>query len=203
MIEEPISNRAASRGHDPRSRWCVLALVVLLGLSSLAAHLIAQQSKASESDIEAIYVFKFSQFVNWPGNARAKPSFDICILGEDPFGPFLERTIVGESINGKSVAERHITRPHEAQGCAILYIGRSEAARLRQTLDTLRDWPVLTVSDLPDFADKGGMIQFVLQDGKVRFEVNLVPATQAGLVLSSELLKVAVEVKGSGAQGGH
>jgi hypothetical protein len=200
MIEEPISKRAVSRGHSPRRRRCVFALVLLFGISFAAADLIAQQ-RASEFDIEAVYVFKFSQFVNWPGNARVKPSFEICILGEDPFGPFLERTIQGETVNGKSVAERRIMRPQEAQGCAILYISRSEAARLRQILDTVRDWPVLTVSDLPDFTDKGGMIQFLLQGGRVRFQVNLVPATQAGLALSSELLKVAVNVKGPGAQG--
>lgn len=203
MIEEPTSNRTLSRDTNPRQRRCVFALAILVSLSSLAADPIAQQPKASESDIEAVYVFKFSQFVSWPGIARPKPSFDICILGEDPFGPFLERTVQGETVNGKSVVERHIMRPQEAQSCAILYVGRTEAARLRQVLDTVRAWPVLTVSDLPDFVDKGGMIQFVLQSGKVRFEVNLVPATQAGLALSSELLKVAVEVKGAGAQGGH
>jgi hypothetical protein len=62
---------------------------------------------------------------------------------------------------------------------------------------------VLTVSDASGFADRGGMIQFVLQSGKVRFEVNLAPASQAGLAFSSELLKVAVEVKAAGAQEVH
>ena len=184
-------------------RWVrsVFALVPLVGLFFSAGGLIAQQPKASESDVEAVYVFKFSQFITWPGNARAKSSFDICILGDDSFGPFLDKTVRGETVNGKNVVDRHIMRPQEAQSCSILYISRSEAYRLRQILDTVREWPVLTISDVPDFADNGGMIQFVLQNGRVRFEVNLAPATQAGLTLSSELLKVAVEVKGAGAQG--
>jgi YfiR/HmsC-like len=201
MIEEPISKRAVTSGMTPYTRR-FLALV-LLGFSCVALDSVAQQPRASQFDVEAVYVFKFSQFVNWPGTGRTQGSFDICILGDDPFGPFLDKTIRGESLNGKAVAERRIMHAQEAQSCAILYISRSEANRLRQVLDTVHDWPVLTVSDLPDFADKGGMIQFILQGGKVRFEVNLIPATRAGLTLSSELLKVAVEVKGTGTQGAH
>ncbi len=182
-----------------RSQRLVLVLASLL----CAVSLIAQQPKPSESEIEAVYVFKFGQFITWPDNMRTKPSFDICILGDDSVGLFLDKTIHGEIINGKPVVERRIARPQDAQGCAILYISRSEAFRLRQILNEVRGWPVLTVSDVQDFVDKGGMIQFVLQSGRVRFEANLLPAVQAGLSLSSELLKVAVDVRGAGAQESH
>ena len=200
MKQERNSNRAPSRSTVLRSELFAIALVILL---LVGVGLSAQQPKASESEIEAIYVFKFSQFITWPANARTKASFDICVLGDDPVGPNLDRTIHGETVDGRIVVDRHITRPQDAQGCSILYISRSEAFRLRQILADLREWPVLTVSDMTDFVDKGGMIQFVLQNGRVRFEVNLAPATQAGLSFSSELLKVAVDVKGATAQGGH
>jgi len=172
-------------------------LLSLILVFLLALNLTAQAPKPSESEIEAVYVFKFSQFINWPSGAQSKASFDICILGDDPFGPFLDRTIHGESINGKPVTERHLPRPQDAQGCSILYISRSEAFRLKQDLAAVRGWPLLTVSDIPNFADQGGTIAFVLQSGRVRFEVNLTPASQAGLSFSSELLKVAVAVKGT------
>lgn len=201
MKQGRTSNRAPGRSTVLCSQRVVFALVILLLLVGIG--LSAQQSKAPESEIEAVYVFKFSQFITWPGKARTKPSFDICVLGDDPLGPYLDRTIHGETVDGKAVIDRHVARSQDAQGCSILYISRSEAFRLRQILTDMREWPVLTVSDIDDFVDQGGMIQFVLQSGRVRFEVNLVPATQAGLALSSELLKVAVDVKGANAQGVH
>jgi len=195
---------APTRPHvSLRRRACAFALFSLVAVLFFARGLAAQPPKPSESEIEAVYVFKFSQFINWPSAAQARTSFDICILGDDPLGPFLDRTIRGESVNGKPVSERHITRPLEAQGCSILYISRSETFRLNQDLAAVRDWPLLTVSDIPNFADKGGMIEFVLHSGRVRFAVNLLPASHAGLGLSSELLKVAVAVKGADTQGAH
>jgi hypothetical protein len=185
-----------------RTRPCALGLALIIALL-FACTAPAQQPKASEAEIEAVYVFKFSQFITWPRTTQSEPSFDICILGDDPLGPFLDRTIRGEKISGKPVIDRRIARPQDAQDCAIVYLSRSEAFRLRQDLMELRVFPVLTVSDIPQFADKGGMIEFVLQSGRVRFLVNLTPAEQAGLSFSSELLKVAVDVKGAGAQGSH
>jgi len=201
MKQERTSNRAPGRSTVLCSPLLLFALLVLLLL--VAIGLSAQQPKASESEIEAVYVFKFSQFITWPGIARTKPSFDICVLGDAPLAPYLDRTIRGETVDGKLVIDRHIARTQDAQGCSILYISRSEAFRLRQIITDTHALPVLTVSDIDDFVDRGGMIQFVLQNGRVRFEVNLAPATQAGLSLSSELLKVAVEVKGASAQGVH
>jgi len=201
MKQGRTSNRAPRRSTILRSPRFVFALLILLLLAGI--DLGAQPPKASESEIEAVYVFKFSQFITWPGKAQARPSFDICVLGDDPFAPYLDRTIRGETVDGKTVMDRHIARPQDAQGCSILYISRSEAFHLRQILIDTREWPVLTVSDIDNFVNQGGMIQFVLQSGRVRFEVNLAPATQAGLALSSELLKVAVDVKGANAQESH
>ena len=197
------SNRVGPGSITPRALRFVFALASLLTFFLAATRLPAQQPKASEAEIEAVYVFKFGQFITWPRNAQSRPSFDICILGDDPLGPFLDRTIRGEKLDGKPVVDRRIARTQDAQGCAIVYVSRSEAFRLRQDLMELRALPVLTVSDIPQFSDKGGMIEFVLQSGRVRFAVNLTPAEQAGLSFSSELLKVAVEVKGTDAQGSH
>jgi len=196
MLDGRSTTRAISRTLLC-SRRCLVALAILI----LANALTAQQPRASEAEVEAVYVFKFSQFITWPHNAPATTTFNICVLGDDPLGSYLDKTIRGEKIGGEPVVERHIARPQDAQGCAVLYISRSEAYRLRPILMTVHDWPVLTVSDIPDFADKGGMIEFVLQSGRVRFAVNLTPAAEAGLSFSSELLKVAVTVTGAAAPG--
>src|SRR5271166_3343893 len=114
MKQGRTSNRAPRRSTVLRSQRFVFALVILLLLVGIG--LSAQQPKASEPEIEAVYVFKFSQFTTWPGNARTKPSFDICVLGDDPVGPYLDRTIHGEMVDGKMVVDRHIARSRDAQG---------------------------------------------------------------------------------------
>ena len=88
-----------------------------------------------------------------------------------------------------------ISEPKQGLSCRVLFIGSSEEGRLKEILTTLDKTGVLTVSDMPNFLQRGGMIQFVLDGNKVRFEVNLRPAQDAGLTVSSELLKVAISVR--------
>jgi hypothetical protein len=151
------------------------------------------ENKPTQYEVEAAYLFNFGKFVGWP-NTHASSPFLICILGDDPFGPVLDRAIAGEVLGSRLVQDKRITHPQDAAGCSILYISSSESARLSKILSAIQEAPVLTVSDIPDFVQQGGMIQFVLRDGRVRFEVNLAPTQRNGLMMSSELLKVAVQV---------
>ncbi len=178
-------------------RWvaCALLLPCLLNARASAE---PEKDKPTQYEVEAAYLFNFGKFVGWPSGGPADAPFLICILGDDPFGPVLDHTIAGESLGGKQVEDKRIARPEDALGCSILYISGSESGRLNKILSVVQEAPVLTVSDIPDFVQEGGMIQFVLRDGRVRFEVNLAPAQSNGLALSSELLKVAVAVRRGG-----
>ena len=117
------------------------------------------------------------------------------MLGRDPFGAALDTTIATGTIDGRRAVARRISQSKDAPGCRIVFVGDSEAAQLAQTISGLNVWRVLTVSDLPEFTKRGGMIQFVSASNRVRFEVNLASAENAGIVLSAELLKVAVLVR--------
>jgi hypothetical protein len=162
----------------------------------------AQSRNPTDYDVKAAYLFNFGKFVKWPGTViSSQDTFPICILGEDPFGGALQSTVAGEQIEGKRVAVRQIETSSEALNCRILFISDSEQRRLSSVLATLEHAPVLTVSDMDDFADRRGMIQFVLDHDRVRFEVNLSAAEKAGLALSSDLLKVATAVKREGQPG--
>jgi len=186
----------------PRRR--TIALRLGIGLTCLLLQLpwclyargpASPESKPTEYEVEAAYLFNFGKFVAWPAAAQpAHSPFVICVLGDDPFGPVLDQAIASETLRGRPVQARRIARPQDATGCSILYISGSESARLSKILSIIQEAPVLTVSDIPDFVQQGGMIEFVLRDGRVRFEVNLAPTQRNGLVMSSELLKVAVEV---------
>jgi len=164
-----------------------------------ASGLHAQRSKPAEYEVKAAYLYNFGKFVEWPAKIKAANAgaFTICVLGQDPFGVTLDATIAGETIDRKSVVAKRISKPQDAADCRILFISSSEESQLKQILATLDKTSVLTVSDMLQFTRRGGMIQFILEENRVRFEVNLTTAERAGLTLSSQLLKLAISVRRS------
>lgn len=192
-----VSNRC------PCSARCVTALIAVFALLYIPV-LQAQQPKVSEYQVKATYLYNFGRFVQWPPNATTakSDSFSICVLGRDPFGPSLDSTLAGETLDGKPLAAKRISTPREAGECRILFISSTEENHLKEILSALNESSILTVSDMPAFSRRGGMIQFVLEGGKVRFEINLAKAETAKLTLSSELLKVATTVRRNVREGG-
>jgi hypothetical protein len=124
-----------------------------------------------------------------------KQARSIFACGQDHFGAALNTTLADETSAGKSVVVKQIRASQDATTCRILFISTSEENQLKQTLAVLDGSSVLPVSELPPFNQRGGMVQFILEGNRVRFEVNLATAKHAGLTLSSELLKVAVNVR--------
>jgi hypothetical protein len=154
------------------------------------------------SDVEAAYLHNFGKFVEWPPLPVAP--FTICIVGKDDFGKTLDSLIAHESMQGRTIVAKRLPSTAEAgEACQIVYVGTSELSRLGKDLDALKDKPVLTVSALPSFLDHGGMIQFVLEENRVRFAVNLAAAERAHLTFSAELLKVALYVNSRPSQEGQ
>lgn len=173
-----------------------LCVYVAFGFSTLAQ---TQREAPTEYQVKAAYLYNFGKFVSWPDAHSGAPSdpFEICILGDDPFGTVLEAVVKGGTISGRNAVAKRIATTVGIDSCRILFISSSEDPRLKDILASLENLQVLTVSDMPQFADRGGMIQFVQQNSRIRFEVNLKNAEHSGLILSSELLKVAVRVNGT------
>jgi len=170
---------------------------VALALTLLAVPCLrAQASRPTDYDVKAAYLYNFGRFVEWPANAPGKGDFfTVCILGKDPFGPVLDKVLAGETIGGKNVVARRISTPQESGNCQILFLSSTEESRVNKIMEAMDKEAVLTVSDMPQFSEHGGMVQFVVEDKRVRFEVNLTAAQNAGLTLRSELLRVATVVK--------
>ena len=179
----------------------VTAMLVLL----ISCHdvICAQSRKSTEYDVKAAYIYNFGKFIRWPASISpaSNEPFAICVLGKNPFGPALEATVKGESIEGRKLGVRYLASMAEASGCRILFVSNSEERHVGAVLEEAGRRPILTVSDIPGFVDRGGDIEFVAVGEKIRFKVNLVAAEKAGLSLSSELLKVAVTVKRNGQSG--
>jgi hypothetical protein len=150
----------------------------------------------SEDQVEAVFVFNFSHFVEWPRQSFAGPSdpFIIGILGSDPFGAHLEEVVRGEQINGHPLQVQRFRSLADIERCQILFIDRSEIGRIGQILAALNGRSTLTVSQADGAAERGVMIQFAVEDNRVRLRINVESARAAGLTISSKLLRPAAIV---------
>lgn len=174
-----------------RSLFACAALMSALGsVSGLAA----QQPRANEYEVKAAYLYNFGRFVAWPSTATTGSDFVVCVLGADPFGQILDKTVAGARVQDKPVAVRRIPKYEADTRCHILFIGASEEEHLAAILATIGNAPVLTVGETPGFAEHGGMLGFSVEGNRVRFAINMAVAQAAGLVPSSELLRVATTV---------
>jgi uncharacterized protein DUF4154 len=188
---------AIRRRYSHVARRVLLCIAAIIAASLyLPSPLAAQKSKPQEYEVKAAYLYNFGRFVEWPANGNIKDNFPICVLGQDPFGSSLDAVLSGEAVNDRKLIAKRIATAREAVTCKILFISGSESARVRDILAAVDKNPVLTVSDIPNFIMAGGMIQFVVIDNRVRFSINLAACEMAGLTPSSQLLKVAMEVRG-------
>jgi len=163
----------------------------------MSALLLVQGQRASEHQLKAVFLFNFAQFVEWPAVAAQDPRTPLLIgiLGDDPFGPFLDETVRGEHLGLRPIEVRRYSELKDIAGCNILFISRSETERVGPIFAALQHRAILTVSDGEDFAKRGGMIQFVNDKNRIRLRINLEAAQAANVTISSKLLRVAEIVR--------
>jgi hypothetical protein len=153
----------------------------------------------TEYQVKALFLMNFTKYVDWPATAFAGTNAPITIgvYGENDFGDDLPKAVAGRNVNGRSIVIRQIDSTNDLVKCQVLFISRSENNNEGEILSRLKVSPVLTVGETELFTARGGAINFVMKDGKVRLEINLAAAQQANLQISSKLLSVADVVKGS------
>lgn len=163
---------------------------LLLFILSFAALDLGHAQDSKEYQLKAAFLFNFAQFVKWPSDSftSADAPFYIGILGDDPFGVALEDTIQGETINNHKLRVVRGQNFDDLKDCQLIFICKSEGDHMAEILTKLDSKPILTVSDIGSFAQNGGIIDFYLQGGKVRFEINPDSAQRRGLKISSQLL---------------
>jgi hypothetical protein len=175
-------------------RWqSVAACLLLSGLTWSAPTAPTGTPPSREYQVKAVFLFNFTQFVEWPAEAfpHAGAPLVIGVLGEDPFGGYLDDTVRGETANGRSLIVQRYRGIQEIGDCQVLFISRSEADRLEQIFASLNGRRVLTVGDVEGFTRRGGMIHLAMATGKVRVRINLEAAKAAQLTISSKLLRPA------------
>ena len=185
-------------------RLRLLITMVVLILPSVGFDAQAQDSSgSSEYLIKAGFIYNFANLVQWPSNAFAQPDSPIVIgiLGEDPFGTILDRVLAGKRVNGRAFLVKRLKSVLDLKECHIVFVSSSELTHLAEAIHSVKGMPILTIGEIPGFAKRGGIINLVLEDNKVRFEVNVEAAKEADLNISSRLLALARIVQESPSDG--
>ncbi len=167
---------------------------VLLFLGLLGA---GQEQELPEYVLKAGFIFNFAKYVEWPAEAFEGPATPIRIgvAGQDPFGGILERTLKDKAVNGRGFTIDRFKEAADIKRCHILFVARADKDRLAAVLERAREPGVLTVGEDRGFAQSGGVVSILIEEGKPKLEVNLEAAQERKVTINAKLLKVAVLVR--------
>jgi hypothetical protein len=175
-----------------RSRISPL-LVLLLLLAQAARSFAADPQTLTEYQIKAGFFFNFTRFVDWPESAFVTASSPIlmCVLGETPLTDLVTDVALGKVVNGRAVSIRRVKASDDLRLCNLLFISAEEERHTAEILGSVKKTSTLTVGETPGFAQAGGMINFSIQENKVKLELNLEATTRVGLKVNSKLIAVS------------
>jgi hypothetical protein len=181
------------------ARFVFLAALLLAALFALTDCAKSAGQSPTEYQVKAAYLFNFLKFVEWPDDPVAEPhgKWVIGFVGDTPIGDELAQLIAGKNVLGRDLQVKKFQAADNLRACNILFISESEKKRLPPILAELRGSSVLTVADMDDFIGSGGMIQFVVEDARVRVAIDVGATGRARLKVSSKLLSLARTVTGS------
>ena len=172
-------------------------LLAALVLSSLVPEpVLAAAPSYSEDQVEAAFLYRFAGFVSWPKPALDSSAFTVAIIDDDAVASDLERMLPHNQLKGRQVRVRRITSIEQLGNAQILYIGQSNPRTLRRWMGMIAGRPVLVVTNQPGGLEAGSVINFLVIDRHVRFEISLSAARRSGLDISADLLSVATHVQG-------
>jgi len=196
--------------HGFLSRRRVLPFLVLLvaglGLSAPVSRPAAQEpAPPLEYQVKAAFLFNFAKFIEWPPGTFHGPEepFLVCVVGDEGFARAFDLVVSGKSVEGRVLRVRRLRTEEDPAACRILYLGAAGLPRAAAVLKSARTGSTLTVGDAPGFIRQGGIINFVMQDNRVHFDINPDAAQRAGLRISSKLLQLATIVEDASAAEGE
>lgn len=174
-----------------RLRSVVTAFVAI---AVLRARPDSAQAIGSEYQVKAAFLYHFTQLVEWPDSSGGDQAMTFCAFADDAHRDQMQHTFEGKQVGMRPLYARAISGAQDAQGCSILFFSENEANRQGAVMKALHGAPVLTVGESDEFLASGGMIRFHIEQGKVRFDVNVSAAQSARLKISSRLLLLASHV---------
>ena len=193
----PVSEPGRPRKAPGMLLPALLLLVVLL-FPTLLRPLRANPHEVSEYQVKAAFLYNFVKFVEWPG-AVSTSIYDpivIGVLGTDPFGPVLDQTFAYKRVGGRRFELRRYRTVEELELCQVLFVSSALKRDWSKVLGAVGGTPVMTVSDGDGFVKSGGIIELLLENNKIRFDINLNEARVSKLKISAQLLQLARKVEG-------
>lgn len=179
----------------PFARGLLAATLLAMFISPVGGPVYAdaESLRFQEYQVKAAFLYSFARFVEWPEEHALARSDEIRIgiVGEDPFRNVLDRTLRGKTILGRTPVVQRYETAAEVEACHVLFVAADQAAAMSVILGRLGDAPVLTVGESDGFVEAGGIIRFIVEKNRVRFEIKPSAARRIGLKLSSKLLGVA------------
>jgi hypothetical protein len=161
---------------------------------SLSAHTYAQSATAAA--LTSAFLYNFAKFTEWPSDALAPGQrLALCVIGDNAVAGALDQTIKGHTIESHELTVELLKPDASARACHLLYVSGLDEKRSLQLIDNLKATAVLTASDADRFAELGGVAQLILENGRMRFTINVTAAQRARLQLSSKLLSLARIIK--------
>jgi hypothetical protein len=171
-----------------RHAIATLAVVVLCGST-------ARAQDVTEPSLTAAFLYNFAKFTEWPPDALpATAVFSACVLGDGPVGDALTRIVKGRLLSGRTINVSRLPIDGPFRSCHLLYVSGVTAAQVVTIVMNIRGAPVLTISDIDDFLRLGGIAHVFVENGRMRFDLNLELARRSRLQLSSKLLILAAHV---------
>ena len=160
---------------------------------TIAAVIPLRAQRSLEYDVKAALLLNFARFIEWPDGAfpDARAPINVCVFGSNPFGDALERTLAGETAANRTLVLRHVKSPAESAGCHLLFVpaGMESHAIVHQ-----QGSYAVSVGESRRFEGMGGAVTLVLEEGRVRFKVNLQPVERRGIRISARMLQLASRV---------
>ena len=194
-----VGRNAAAAAARACKRWsarpALAAAVAIVVMATIGGSHDAVAAERPEHEVKAAFLYNFGKYVRWPQSARASDDvFVIGVLGTDPFGKALDDIVRGNRIDNKPVVIKRAGKLSELGSCEVVFVSASEEGNLEKVFAELGNTSVLTVGDMPQFVERGGMIGLTMSDRRVHFEVNVAAAERAGLAFGSQLLRLARNV---------
>jgi hypothetical protein len=169
-------------------RW-IVAASLMLGVAPTA-----RAQSAPEPALKAAFLYNFAKFAEWPADAAPADPLTICVFGDAAIADALDETVKGRTVDGRKATVVRV-KPDGFRGCHVLYVAGLDAKRAQAIVDELKGAPVLTVGDREQFAQSGGIAGLFVEQGRMRFAINIEAAQRCRLRISSRLLSLAKIVK--------
>jgi hypothetical protein len=153
----------------------------------------ASAQSVTDDQVKAAYLFNFAKFIEWPADVfnKADAPMNFCSLGRSPVVDELDSSVRGKSINGHTITLKHLQGPEDLKGCHLVFLAASAGKQQQKLLQAAKGMPILLVAEASGFARAGGTINFIMESGRLLFEINIKASESAHLKLSSKLLSLA------------